>query len=440
VGLSIGTYEVQDIGGKPGSLLVSSLVFDSTFGSHIRRPIPECCNTSNPQFQPGFFEVESDGLWNPFLTLATDACAGGQVPLDMLSFWPNNPAIAQMTSQGVKGLLIGSTTGNGESDLVWVGQGSNCILRNLYPTASITVEPEIVFNGKNINDTTQSVVVGQQIALTASYSLPSGVTVRSRSWSVAGTTVGGFDAANLGGGPKSTDFNKDSNTFYWVNAGNSLKVTFTLTLSDGSKPTAKATFNVGGAAVSKMTTPTGSVGIFSGPVLGFGPVGIQFNPTLTTPSGDAGQFVWAQLITNNTLTLTSTSGTVYTCVNVTQPPTSGGTGLDTEYPYATGKSTQDSPDLGLNSSAYTKEATVFSASMYLLWDPALPTGCTPGSNCTSIPAPLGSVTWGWSGTAVFSSGNWSLTASSKTTPTWAASSSYPTWTDFVPYNGQISCH
>jgi hypothetical protein len=39
----------------------------------------------------------------------------------------------------VKVLLVGTTTGNGESDLVWVGQGSNCILKNLTPTAPITV-------------------------------------------------------------------------------------------------------------------------------------------------------------------------------------------------------------------------------------------------------------------------------------------------------------
>jgi hypothetical protein len=144
--LSSGTYEVQDIGGKPGSLLVSGLSTDNTFGGHIGHPVPECCNTSNPQFQPGFFEVDLDGMWDPFLTLATDACAGGQVPLDMLSFWPSNPAIAQITSQGVKGLLVGTTTGNGESDLVWVGQGSNCILRNLTPTAPITVKNVTVNN------------------------------------------------------------------------------------------------------------------------------------------------------------------------------------------------------------------------------------------------------------------------------------------------------
>jgi len=53
----------------------------------------------------------------------------------------------------------------------------------------------------------------------------------------------------------------------------------------------------------------------------------------------------------------------------------------------------------------------FSATMHLMWDPALPSGCTPASTdphslvstpstCTSIPVPLSSVTWHWSGGAI----------------------------------------
>lgn len=57
----------------------------------------------------------------------------------MISFWTTNSSIAQMTASGVKGLVVGSTTGEGESDLIWIGAGSNCVLRQVTPTASITV-------------------------------------------------------------------------------------------------------------------------------------------------------------------------------------------------------------------------------------------------------------------------------------------------------------
>ena len=297
-----------------------------------------------------------------------------------------------------------------------------------------------MWSNTNITNTTQSAVVGQQIALTASYTLPSGITLNSQSWSIPGTIVAGYSASSSSGSvATNVSTNQQSITFYWISSGNSQNVTFTLNLSDGSSPKATATFNVGGSTAS-MSTATGSVGIFAGPVLGFGPTGIAFNPTVTTPTGDSGQFKWVQLITNDTFTLTTTGGTVLTCVNVTVPSTPSGTGLDTVYPYATGTSTSDSPNLILRSSAYNKEARSFSAQMYFLWDPALPAGCTPGATCTSIPVPLGYTSWAFSGTASYSGGSWSITSSSKTTPSWIPGSSYPTWTDYLPYNGTLSCH
>lgn len=182
-----------------------------------------------------------------------------------------------------------------------------------------------------------------------------------------------------------------------------------------------------------MSTPTGSVGIFGlngAVVLGFGPTGIQFNPTVTTPSG-SGQFKWAQFITNDAYGLTTTGGTVQSCVDVTAPPTTTGTGLDSGWPYTTGSSTHDSPAVALESSAYKKESRSFSATMYLLWNPLLP---------SSIDVPLGSVSWGFSGAATYTPGsctstsNWCLTSNSKTTPTWTPSSTYPDpWSDYVPF-------
>jgi hypothetical protein len=87
----------------------------------------------------------------------------------MLSFWPTNAAIASITSQGVKGLLAGSTTGNGESELVWVGSGSNCVLKNIYPRAPIDVF-DIGVSGKGyiFVGTDPNVVKGNQFYVTDS--------------------------------------------------------------------------------------------------------------------------------------------------------------------------------------------------------------------------------------------------------------------------------
>ena len=302
----------------------------------------------------------------------------------------------------------------------------------------------LTLGGKSISGT-QSVVVGQQIALAATTGLPPCMSLASQQWSTPpGTANGGYSASSISDTVKGLPTNTNSSyTFYWVSPGNPVTMTYNYKMSVGSStvngPQSTATFNVAGPGVT-MSTTTGSVGIFAGPVLGFGPVGIKFSPTLTTPSGDSGQFEWVQLITNDTQTLTTTGGTVETCVNVTQPVNAAGTGLDSGYPYVTGTSTQDSPSLPLSSASYTKEARAFSASMYLLWDPALPVGCTPGSTCSSIPVPFGSVSWGFSGTATYSGGNWSVTASNKPPPTWSGGSAYPIWGDFVPYNGQLSCH
>jgi hypothetical protein len=333
-----------------------------------------------------------------------------------------------VTTGKAQGVEVGTATGFAEGTVNGPGQCA-CNPRIVEVSVPIYVAPTILLGGSggtNITNTTQSVVVGQQIVLYASYALPSGVTVSSQSWSVPGTIVAGYTGSPSSGSVStSVTLNQQSTMFYWVYAGSSLQVTFKLTLSDGTSPSATATFNVAGATVSKMSTPTGSVGIYAGPVLGYGPVGIKFSPTPTTPSADSGQFEWVQLIT------TTTGGTVKTCINVTQPPTSSGTGLDTDYPFATGTSTQDSPSLSLVSSSYSQEARSFSANMYLLWNPALPSGCTPGSSCTSIPVPLESVSWGWSGTASYSAGNWSRTSSSQTTPSWVAGTSYPIWSDLV---------
>ena len=299
--------------------------------------------------------------------------------------------------------------------------------------------PTILFNGNAVSGT-QTVMVGQQVPLTASVSLPSCMSLASQTWGTsAGTAVGGYVNAagnsppdTTGGRTLNASSNTGSDTIYWTTPVSST-ATYQYTMSSpfaGStnSPVANASFSVNGPTVSNMNTPTGAVGIFSGPVLGYGPVGIQFNPTLSSTTG---QYEWIQLITNDVLTLTNTAGVTQSCVQVTTPASANGTGLDTDYPYATGTSTRDSPTAALDSSKYTEEARSFSAQMFLMWNPGLP---------SSIYVPLGSVTWGFSGTAVYNISNWTLSSSSAATPSWNPGNSYPTWTDYVSYTAGLTCH
>lgn len=316
----------------------------------------------------------------------------------------------------------------------------------------LPVAPTIQFNGTALSGT-QAVDVGQQIALTGvPPTMPNSCFSAVHQWTPpTGTAVGGY-TTSLGSGSvtpiSQVSATNAAYTFYWIVPGSSLTTTYQYQMTSQAGTTewsqpATATFNVAGPTVSSMSTPTGTVDIYPGPVLGYGgPYGIQFIPTRSAPSGDSGQFEWVQLITNDTITRINTAGTTQTCVNPTSPPTPNGTGLDTDYPYSTKVSEHDAPTISLDPSKYTSEARSFSAKMYFLWDPVLPSGCIPGTSCTSIPTPLGSVSWGWSGTAIYSAGNWSLASPQTISPVWTPGSSYPTWSALVPYTpgSQLSCH
>lgn len=98
ISLSNGTFEVQDLQSLSGSLLVSAISFDNTWGGRVQPRVPECCGINVPaQFFPSFFDIPPNDLWNVFETVANDACTGDQDNLggDMLSFSTTNSSIAQ---------------------------------------------------------------------------------------------------------------------------------------------------------------------------------------------------------------------------------------------------------------------------------------------------------------------------------------------------------
>ena len=302
--------------------------------------------------------------------------------------------------------------------------------------------------GQNISGT-QSVVVGQQIALSASVSLPSCMTFSSQSWSIPpGTAVGGYVNA-AGNGPPDTTGGQVAAlpptstsdplplgyTFYWVSPGNSLNMSYQYTMSGGfgsvNSPVATAAFNVAGpTSVSVSVPPLGQWEINqtnSGFALDFGlgispDIGIQFNGRATSPSGYTDTYWWVQLIGSDSSTYTAGSSTL----NCT-----AGTGLDNTIPYATGLSTADSPSLGLPS-ADSKVTRSDSFTMYFMWRPGL---------TSDIPVPLGYVAWQIYGDAVQSGGTWTVQSDSTASANaFQASGSYPTWTSTVTNGGTKTCH
>lgn len=66
--------------------------------------------------------------------------------------------------------------------------------------------------------------------------------------------------------------------------------------------------------------------------------------------------------------------------------------------------TEDSPAIPLSDDEGELQRN-FAATMFVLWDPILPDGCIPATSqaatqCSSIPVPIGSISWGFSGATV----------------------------------------
>jgi hypothetical protein len=374
---------------------------------------------------------------------AVNSCTERQVDVtgDFPTWWTDNSSIATASGYQINGVAVGSTNHNAQSISMYWGpkeDAPSCDASQQQPSASTNVMPKILLGGSNgtdITGTTQSVVVGQQIVLYGSYTLPSGITVTSQAWTVPGATVGGFNTALTNGGSTATNFSQQSTTFYWVVPATSQQVTFTLNLSNNTSPKVTATFNISGPTLAGVTTQLGQVVITSEPALSLGNypsiAGIQLTASATPPTGYSNSFEWVQIITNDTKMITLNDNTTTTCVPATTP--AGGLPfLDNVYPYDTNNPTTDIPETVLDSTQFRELTRNFSATMYLLWKPGLQ---------NSIFVPLGTVGWQWSGDAVYNAGNqtWTLNSSSKSANAFSASSTYPTWTRYSDYSSQ-SCH
>lgn len=125
--------------------------------------------------------------------------------------------------------------------------------------------------GMNVAGMTETVYVGQQIALTGCP--PAGTAVTTRAWSAPpGTANGGYAGLAQGvctaGSPPSVQqggcvvnlpaTNTDGFTFYWVDSGNGRKMSYSYTTDGGPSPGATVTFNVLGPANPSIATQIGA--------------------------------------------------------------------------------------------------------------------------------------------------------------------------------------
>jgi hypothetical protein len=429
--LTSGSYEFRDLTNKHiGTLFEGKIVYDKTYG-HVTYGCGYCCGYNYVQLMRNPLGVPLD-LTADNAVQARDVCAG--ITVDVSDAFYNNWSTASTTIATVDyygthtGHALGSTTSNTHGDLP--SKTRFCPINTCYPGGgdNVAVMPKIMFGGNDITGTTQSVVVGQQIALTASYGLPSGVTVNSQSWSVPGTITGGFVHNDTNGGPAAYSLTGKSTTFYWYSTPNyakaSYQVTFTLHLSDGASPSATTTFSVAGTSAPSGNITPGSNAIVSGDLLQYigsgGLPGMTFHVYLNLPpSGYSGIFTWDQIRTDSWVR-TPATGSARTCTAPSNP--SGlSTGQDTSYPYAVGDQTQDSPYVSLYATDIETSRT-FSATMYAMWDPHLP---------NSIPVPLGYIQWNFSGDATITNAatnQWTLKSSSAgSNKTFTPSSSYLQW-------------
>jgi hypothetical protein len=372
------------------------------------------------------------------------------VGISVASNAPNETVTIQVQSNGYNGSgFVATTPGEPQS-------GSNTATVEAAPAPA----PMIMFNGQNITGTAQNVVVGQQIALTVA-GLPSGVTITSQTWAPAaigggpvglGSVVGGYNASAASGqvvDPPSLSSNTPTSsgtgygiTFYWVQTGTGqYQLTYSYCLASGncSDPgQATATFNIKAPPTVSVSPSVTSVSIGTATecetgqpihLLVFGTItggnysstgacfqllngtaGITFPGSVTTasPSGKLGSFLWVQLLPRISATgANSINGITAANPNLSCTWTSG---LDVQYPAMASQTAGQIPTVS-DTPAGPLRATdgeasrVFSATMYLMWDPAIPlagqNSCstatpTAASTCASIPVPLGNVSWGFS--------------------------------------------
>jgi hypothetical protein len=170
--VSSGTYDLQDLGHGPGSLLMASLAPDSVWGNPRQPPQPECCGTT-AAFDLSSSDITIGGLGASINARGWDICANQGFDLFsyVSSWYSGNAAIATVTPGKVKGVAPGFTFADGETELFYEGYGSNCHLVHLYPTAPVTVLVATISIQSSGTIPTANSARGEYHSVTGSYNL-----------------------------------------------------------------------------------------------------------------------------------------------------------------------------------------------------------------------------------------------------------------------------
>ncbi len=349
-----------------------------------------------------------------------------------------------------------------------------------------------------LNGGTNTPLVGQQVALQVSS--PSNYTIASQTWqfinpndavanyviTYSGTTASSAcylpvvpgSGTGICNGSVFSLTNSTLGPFYFLVPGATETVTVAARyrMADGSTSdpvsSAPQSFSIQGPTMNlKANMPTNGSGVqvysYSGKEW-FGIWGVSGKPTdpitgiyfqgnaTGFPGGTDGLISWVQIISNQQAKSLASSG------DVSEPTKAG---LDTTFPYDRDDNSADRPADELLAS-YGEDWRTFTATMYAMWDPGLPSGCLPAyqtltrnpdgsytgasipSECTqSIPVPLSSVTYHWSGCAINtlatqtepdgSQSTWSKSTSNgcpiQTLGTPGPTNQFPTWTTLGNY-------
>ena len=287
------------------------------------------------------------------------------------------------------------------------------------------------------------VFAGQQMLLCAAP--PPGLSIASASWSFDSTNdiTGGFvDGAGdpgsmpsaAGGGSEAADpdLTQGGIQFYFVNPGTTETATlhWTLTNGDPNGNSSSADFNIQGPTGNLLLTatmPTDGSGVqvlnnangaalsTTGVALGNTQVGITFQANASLPADHNQSFTWVQLINPLQRQYINSNGPY-------SSPATPSSGIDMSYPItnASATTTNDTPSAQLPPN-YGEAWETFTATTFLMWDPGIPpagqsscniasttqtmvngypTFTSTPSTCSSIPIPLSSVTWHWSGCTI----------------------------------------
>lgn len=355
-----------------------------------------------------------------------------------------------------------------------IGSGAATVQPIPAPIPQILSETSVAVQGNcslgnNIAGTQVTAFAGQEFLLTGCVpNLAAGLSITIQTWSVVNQVdlTGGYCAPGAyktcgSAGTELSDpvmTNVNNIAFYWVNPNSSETVTYRYCLNNTLCMSSNASFNIGGPS-GNMTANPSVVTISGPPYLAFGTFnsagsvtvnGVGFFNNEIPPSGHAGTFQWLQVINTDQYQQLLSAG-IQACIPITrQSDPEGNPELDNFYPYPMGSTgnTGDSPAIGLYQEGEKQRS--FNATMSLMWDPTLNLDgsvCTAASTnssyqqtpstCTgSIPIPLASVTWKWSGCGVntlnpqIGVSGWSIQAGCNidSVGTIVSSSSFPEWT------------